>query len=330
MTATSSPSAGSTWTSTREMSARRSRTSRRSTPWSAAARPTSPSGRAGSGCGPIAFTAVGDDRVGDYVLRYLRDEGVAVGHVVRKPGKLTSLALLGVQPPDRFPLSFYREDPADIHLTVADAADLPFADVRALLLSGNAFSRGTCADAARYCAERARAHDLVTYMDLDLRPTDWSHPRAYGLTLRSVFPLVNVVIGTEEELYAALAPDPDAVIAGARVEGDRLTELEGLVAGLLGIVDVIVVKRGPRGVSVMTEEATMDVPGFPVEVVNTVGAGDAFASGLMWSRLSGWGWRESARFANACGAIVVTRHGCSAAFPTETEVMDFAGQRGGL
>ena len=97
----------------------------------------------------IAFTGVGDDRVGDYVLRYLKDEGVITDFVYRKSGKLTSLALLGVQPPDHFPLSFYREDPADIHLTVEDAEALPFDQTRALLLSGNTFSRGTCADAAR-------------------------------------------------------------------------------------------------------------------------------------------------------------------------------------
>lgn len=280
----------------------------------------------------IAFTAVGDDRVGDYVLRYFRDEGVLTDHVARKPGKLTSLALLGVQPPNHFPLSFYREDPADIHLTVADAAELPFASVRALMLSGNAFSRGTCADAARFCAEQGTSHGLTTYMDLDLRPTDWSDPRAYGLTLRSVLPFVDVVIGTEEEFFAALADDPDGVVAGSSLLDTDHEELMRKLTALLAddIVHVIVLKRGPRGVTVMTAEEAIDVPGFPVDVLNTVGAGDSFASGLIRSRLAGWGWRESARFANACGAIVVTRHGCSAAFPTEDEVMSFAHERGGL
>jgi 5-dehydro-2-deoxygluconokinase len=280
----------------------------------------------------IAFTAVGDDRVGDYVLRYFSDEGVITDHVVRKPGKLTSLALLGVQPPDHFPLSFYREDPADIHLTVADAAELPFASVRALMLSGNAFSRGTCADAARYCAEQGKSHGLTAYMDLDLRPTDWSDPRAYGLTLRSVFPHVDVVIGTEEEFFAALADHPDSVVAGSPLLDTDHGELDRRLTELLSneVVEVIVLKRGSRGVTVMTAGEAIDVPGFPVAVVNTVGAGDSFASGLIRSRLAGWGWRESARFANACGAIVVTRHGCSAAFPTEDEVMSFTGTRGGL
>lgn len=146
-------------------------------------------GSARLGLRPIAFTGVGDDLTGDYVLRYLRDAGVETGHVMRKPGRRTSLAMVAVQPPDRFPLSFYREDPADIYLTVEDAAALSFDAVPAVLLSGNAFSRGTCADAARYCAEQVDREGITTFMDLDLRPTEWSEPRAYGRTLRSILPL---------------------------------------------------------------------------------------------------------------------------------------------
>lgn len=280
----------------------------------------------------IAFTGVGDDRVGDYVLRYLKDEGVITDFVYRKSGKLTSLALLGVQPPDHFPLSFYREDPADIHLTVEDAEALPFDQTRALLLSGNTFSRGTCADAGRYCGEEARRQGLTTFMDLDLRPTDWTHPRAYGLTLRSVFPLVDVIVGTEDEFFAALAPAPELVLAGDPVGEAELETLNGLIEQVIenGTCDTIVLKRGPRGIAVLSSSDRVEVPGFPVEVVNTVGAGDAFAAGLIRSRLAGWDWYRSARFANACGAIEVTRHGCSAAFPTEAEVTEFAETHGGL
>ena len=140
------------------------------------------------GLSTIAFTAVGDDTVGDFVLRYLGDAGVVTDFVVCKPGKRTSLALVGVQPPDRFPLTFYRDDPADIYLTVDDAAALPLAQTSAVLLSGSAFSRGTCADAARSVAEAAGYAGLTTFMDLDLRFIDWTHPQAFGLTLRPVLP----------------------------------------------------------------------------------------------------------------------------------------------
>ncbi len=279
----------------------------------------------------IALTGIGDDRVGEFVLRYFRDEGVETEYVAVKPGKLTSLALLGVQPPRHFPLSFYREDPADIHLTNADVDAVPLEATRSIQLSGNAFSRGTCADATRYAAKKARDSGLTSFLDLDLRPSDWSHPREFGVTMRSIMPLVDVAIGTEEEFYAALMPDPEVIMQGGAVPAHRHDELDAKVEGLLERgASAVALKRGPRGVSILVPGERFDVPGFRVDVVNTVGAGDAFAAGLIRSRLAGWDWYKSARFANACGAIEVTRHGCSAAFPTEAEVLNFADAAGGL
>lgn len=279
----------------------------------------------------VAFTAVGDDVVGDFVVRYLSDEGVVTDFIARKPGKATSLALVGVQPRDRFPLAFYRDDPADIHLSVEDAAALPLSDTRAVLLSGNAFSRGSCAAAARRVAEQADHLGLVTFMDLDLRPTDWQDRSQFGEVLRPMLPLVDVVIGTEEELFAALAPDPGAVMEGAPVPEKARVWLDGSLADLVANheVPVVVIKRGPRGVTVLCDGERLDVPGFPVQVINTVGAGDAFASGLIRSRLRDADWYHSARFGNACGAIEVTRHGCSTAFPTAPEVEGFITDWGG-
>jgi 5-dehydro-2-deoxygluconokinase len=81
---------------------------------------------------------------------------------------------------------------------------------------------------------------------------------------------------------------------------------------------------------VLTGGDRIEVPGFDATPVNTVGAGDSFASGLIWSRLQGEGWYQACRFGNACGAIVVTRHGCSAAFPTHDEVVNFVAAAGGF
>lgn len=284
------------------------------------------------GLSTVAFTAVGDDTVGEFVLRFLSDMGVVTDFVATKEGKRTSLALVGVQPPDRFPLTFYRDDPADIYLTIDDAAGLPYSETTAIMLSGNAFSRGTCVDAARQVAETAGRHGLTAFMDLDLRPTDWSHAHAFGLTLRQVLPWVDVLIGTEEEFFALLAPDPGPVATGAPVTSADRDALERLLSALLesGTVGTVVLKRGAAGATVLTERDRLDVPGFEVEPVNTVGAGDSFASGLIWSRLRGDGWYQACRFGNACGAIVVTRHGCAVAFPTREEVIEFVADAGGL
>ncbi len=93
------------------------------------------------------LTAVGQDLVGDFVLRYLARESVNTEFIYRKPNTQTGLAIVAVQPPDRFPLVFYRENPADIQLTVQDAQNLPFEQIRAFMISGTALSRGSCRDA---------------------------------------------------------------------------------------------------------------------------------------------------------------------------------------
>ncbi|MCY3832372.1 MAG: 5-dehydro-2-deoxygluconokinase [Chloroflexi bacterium] len=276
----------------------------------------------------IAFTAVGDDEVGKFVRHYLSREGVITDHVLTKSGRRTGMAVVGVQPPDRFPLLFYRENPADIHLTIEEARRLPLGEARALQLSGTALSRGGARDACLYLAEQARELGLKTFIDLDLRPDQWSHPLAFGLNMRRVIPLCDVIIGTEEEFEAALSPTPELVMKGGKVtdRGGLGRRLDDYCAER----DVLlIVKRGERGVSILDKEGRVDVSGFPVEIVNTVGAGDGFASGLIAGWAEGWNWERAARFANACGALVVTRHGCARALPYWREVERFIEEREG-
>lgn len=279
------------------------------------------------------LTAVGEDEVGKFVLNYLQREGIETQFIPVKPAR-TGMAVVGVQPPSNFPLVFYREDPADIYLTIDDAAALPIANSRALQLSGTALSRGTCRDATIFAAEEASRHPTTTFMDLDLRPDQWSHPLAYGLNIRTVLPRLDVVIGTEEECYAAFAEDPAQTMLGEATTDEQKAELEDMLRLLVDAQDgphTICLKRGPRGVTIIEKnKADVDVAGFPVEVLNTVGAGDAFASGLIYGYLQGWTWHESARFANGCGAIVVTRHGCGTAMPTKSEVTSFMEERSNL
>ncbi len=270
----------------------------------------------------IAFTAVGDDEVGRFVRRYLENEQVITDYIGVKAGRRTGMAVVGVQPPDRFPLLFYRENAADIHLTLDEARALPLDEARALQLSGTALSRGTTRDVSLFLAEGARDRGLTTFIDLDLRPDQWTHPLAFGLHMRRILPLCDVVIGTEEEFAAALSPTPEAVMAGE--SGVDAAELEALLAELASRQDAtLVVKRGARGVSIMRGGWRREAPGYPVEILNTVGAGDGFASGLIYGWARGWDWERAARFANACGALVVTRHGCARALPRLREVETF-------
>lgn len=278
------------------------------------------------------LTAIGDDRVGDFVVRYMSDEGVDLSYAPRIPGKLTSLALLGVQPPSHFPLSFYREDPADIYLDDVAVKAFPWSDVSGLQVSGNAVSRGPCATAALSAAALALDEGKPVYVDLDLRPSEWRAPTDFGDAMRDLLGKSTSVIGTEEEFYAALMSDPEPIMDGDSVPKSELSSLDEEIHRSLSVrnIHTAVVKRGGRGATIMTSAGDIDVPGFSVDPVNTVGAGDSFAAGLISRLLLGWEWPRATRFANACGALVVTRHGCSAAFPYQAEVEEFIEERGGL
>jgi 5-dehydro-2-deoxygluconokinase len=281
-----------------------------------------------------AFTAVGQDRVGDFVLRYLRDEGVTTDYIPRKANAHTGLAMVAIQPPDQFPLVFYRDNPADIHLTIDDAAMLPLSHTRVVQISGTALSRGSCRDATLFVAEQCHSRGVTTFMDLDLRPDQWTHPHSFGLNIQPILSRLAVVIGTEEEFFALLAEDPRPVLAGKPLSDTQIATLDGLLQALLSSrpgPDVLVLKRGSRGVSIFSKGGeVIDAAGFPVEVLNTVGAGDAFAGGLIYGYLKGWDWFKCGRMGNACGALVVTRHGCSQALPLEQEALDFIEANGGF
>ena len=281
-----------------------------------------------------ALTAVGQDTTGDFVLHYLAREGVSTDYIPRKPNAHTGLALVSIQPPDTFPLTFYRDNAADIYLTVDDAAALPLARARLVQISGTALSRGTCRDAMLFAIEQCRRLNVPTVMDLDLRPDQWSHPRAFGLNLRPVLPQLNIVIGTEEEFFALLAEDPAPVLQGRPLTAAQISQLDSLLADVLSAPSgpgTLALKRGARGVTIFSRNAPpVDAPGFSVQVLNTVGAGDAFAGGFIYGYLNGWDWYKCGRMGNACGALVVTRHGCARALPFEQEALDFIESQGGF
>ena len=155
--------------------------------------------------------------------------------------------------------------------------------------------------------------------------------RAFGVSVRQALPLIDVVLGTEDEVKAAAGGDKVAVshsqVSGAKVEGDTAQAVQRLLDRGL---ETLVLKRGERGATVYRGDQVIDAAPFPVEVLNVLGAGDAFASGLIYGYLQGWDWGSAARMGNAVGAIVVTRPACANSMPTLAEVETFVQARGGL
>jgi 5-dehydro-2-deoxygluconokinase len=280
------------------------------------------------------LTAIGQDPVGDFIINFLKQEGVDTQYIPVKPGRRSSAVILGIEPPDRFPLVYYRDNAADIFLTIDDVLATPVEDTQVFEVSGTGLSQEPGRSATFYACELAKNAGRRVIIDLDFRADQWQDPRAFGVNVRALLPLIDIAIGTEEEIKATTLVDTTDVwvgysqISAPTVHGNIDVAIENL---LCKGPKTLVVKRGSQGASVFHNDGErVDVPGFPVEVYNVLGAGDAFASGLIYGIVKGWDWYRSVRMGNACGAIVVTRHGCANFMGYEKEVLDFINTNGGF
>jgi len=280
------------------------------------------------------LTAFGEDPVGDFVFHFLEKEGVNVQFSPRKPGRHTSLVVLGIEPLDKFPLVFYRDNCADIALDIDDVLAAPVTDSTVFQFAGTNLSKDPSRGATLYGAELAKKAGTTVVLDLDFRLDQWNDPRAYGTAVRSALPCVDIITGTEDEINAAMLTDPQAVrlthsqVTDARVIGNTAEHVRAL---LERGPRVVVEKRGKHGCRVhQRDRAGEDVPGFAVTVQNILGAGDAFGAGFLYGYVKEWDLWKACRLGNACGAMVASRHGCSISMPFWEEVMGFVHERGGL
>ena len=280
------------------------------------------------------LTAVGSDPVGDFILNFLNKEGVDTRYIPRKPAARSSAVVLGIEPPDKFPLVFYRDNAADIQLTIDDVIAAPFEGCRAFEFAGTNLSKEPSRSATFFAVEQAKKNNTTVFFDVDFRADQWHDMRAFGVNARAVLRNVDVALGTEEEILAAMLADPTQLnikhsqISAPEISGDLDAAIQNILA--LG-PSTLVVKRGAKGATVHQKgKPSLEVPGFPVEIYNILGAGDAFASGLIYGYLQDWDWYKAARMGNACGAIVVTRHGCANFMAYEEEALKFIEERGGF
>ncbi len=280
------------------------------------------------------LTAVGEDPVGDFLLHFLAEEGVTTDYIPRKAGMRSSCVLLGIEPPDRFPLQYYRDNCADINLNIDDVLAAPITDCQVFQFAGTNLSLEPSRSATMFAAELARQSGAKVVFDVDFRPDQWFDIRAFGVVARSVLPLVDVVIGTEDEINAATLSSVEQMelthsqVSDAKVTGDTPAAIGRI---LESGPEAVVEKVGAQGARIhLRGGEIIEAPGFPVEIYNILGAGDAFGAGFLYGLVRDWGWYRSARLGNACGAIVVTKHGCANFMPTLPEVDAFVAAYGGL
>ena len=280
------------------------------------------------------LTAIGNDKVGEFIINFLKKENVNTNSIPVKNGSRTSAAVLGIQPPDNFPLVFYRENAADSKLDIDDVIRAKIPNYKMLLISGTALNIEPTKSATFYSVEVANNNNVEVVLDLDFRADQWDDIRSYGLMIRTLIPNIKVAIGTEEEILAATLHDTSHLtiknqqISSPEIKGNLDESISQLIS--LGL-NVLIVKRGNKGVSIFKKNSkSQDVAGFPVEILNVLGAGDAFAGGFLYGLLKGWDLFKSCRMGNASGAQVVTKKGCANFMPTLEESLNFIESKGGF
>ncbi len=291
------------------------------------------SGNVAFGCARLGLrsamiTRVGNEQMGRFLTKTLSDEGCDVSQIKIDPEHMTALAILGIKDRQTFPLLFYRDNCADMAFGPDDVDESFIADCLALHITGTHFSTPRVRSGSLRALEYAHAHNVRTVLDIDYRPVLW------GLTtpgdgktryipspdvtasFQEVLCEFDLIVGTEEEFEIA-GGTPDLI--------SSLREVRKRSAATL------VVKLGALGCAVIEGEIpnriedAFRVPSPRVEVLNVLGAGDAFLAGFLSGWLRGFDYKICCQRANACGALVVSRHSCAPAMPTEEELQYFMG-----
>jgi len=268
------------------------------------------------------FSCVGTDDMGVFLRNQLQFEGVDTSLLRSTPDHLTGLVALGVSPPDRFPLIFYRENCADMQIRPQDADPNFFRQAKALQFTGTGVSLASMAEATRQAVDTAKDCGCAVILDIDYRPVLWGLTEAgdgesrfvaseqVTRTLQPFLSQLDLIIGTEEEV----------MIAGGSESLEKALEKIRSMSNA-----VVVLKRGEKGCEVYPAKSETPVSArpFPIEVLNILGAGDAFASGFLRGWLRGESLQTCALWGNANGALTVTRHGCSPSMASFEELQYF-------
>ena len=287
-------------------------------------------GTARLGLKSALISRVGDEHMGRFIREQLVREGVNVDGVITDPERLTALVILGIRDEEQFPLIFYRENCADMELCEDDIDEAFIASARSVLATGTHLSNVKTEAAVIKALELARKHGAQTALDIDYRPNLWGvaghgdgesrfvESAAVTAKLQTSLHFFDLIVGTEEEFHIA---------------GGSTNTIEALRAVRKVSNATLVCKRGAAGAVAFEGDIPDSLdegqtgPGFPIEVFNVLGAGDGFFSGLMKGWLDGEDWPTALKYANACGAFAVSRHGCTPAYPS-LEELEFFFERG--
>jgi 5-dehydro-2-deoxygluconokinase len=276
------------------------------------------------------LTRVGNEQMGRFVREQLAREGVDVSRVRTDPDRLTGLVVLGIMSADDIPHIFFRERCADMGLCEDDIDEAFIASARMLAFTGTHLSTTSTRNAVQKAIRAANEGGTKVVLDIDYRPVLWglasagegasrfAESQEITEILQDFLPDCDLIVGTEEEI----------AIAGGKTD---VVKALNVIRSLSDAI--IVLKRGASGCSIFDSgridslDDGIAVSGAEIDVFNTVGAGDAFLSGFLCGVLSDLSLEDSGALGNACGALVVSRHGCTPAMPSRIELDTWLSRR---
>lgn len=276
-------------------------------------------GTARLGLNSAILSCVGTDAMGQFLMRELQKNHVDVSHVYQTDDHLTSLVTLGIKPPTNFPMIYYRDNCADMQLKPEHCDKKFFVKAKGLFVTGTGLSKKSIRETTHFAVDLAMSTKTAVILDLDFRPVLWNLvPKGEGQLrfkaskevtkhYQALLPKCTLILGTPNEIC----------VAGG---SENLTEALNNIRAATDAI--IVINSLDFGCKIYSDDINQaqHFPGYPVRVFNSQGSSDVFIGGLLAGWLAGESWQKAAQLANACEAIVVTRHSCAPAIPCRDEV----------
>lgn len=257
---------------------------------------------------------VADDQMGRFIVRYLKDNGIATDNVVTDDtGAVTGLAFTEIKSPTDCSILMYRDNVADLKLTAGEVREETVAGAKMLLISGTALAKSPSREAVFQALRLARKHGAVIAFDLDYRPYTWTSDEETAVYYNLAAEYCDIIIGTREEFDMMERMDSagrDDHATAAAWFGHRAS--------------IVIIKHGKEGsIAYAKDGSSHRAKSFKANVIKTFGAGDSYAAGFLYGLMQGWTIASSMEFGSAAAAIVVSSHSCSDAMPTAEQVKRF-------
>lgn len=257
---------------------------------------------------------IADDQMGRFIQTYLEKNDINTdGISIDKTGAVTGLAFTEIKSPEDCSILMYRDNVADLKLHPSDVDEAYIKQSKTLLISGTALASSPSREAVFVALEHAVKHNVTVVFDLDYRPYTW-------------------VDEAETAVYYNLAAEKCDVIIGTREEFDMMEKLLNIEESdddytasrwFSYKAEIVVIKHGGDGSIAYTKDGESHRSGvFKTNVLKTFGAGDSYASSFIYGLMNGKNVSESMKLGSASASIVISRHSCSDAMPTEEELMD--------